>query len=341
MIKMKYTYWFFVLWCAVAMSSCSGSDDVLVDSHSGMVVLKLQMPETYTNISSRASAITRPEFEKAQIYTLDRHNTLWLFVKDSKGVVSRQGYLVNTDTKGAKALYPCPEKAGAVAGTVDIDTMNVSTTPLYLTPGKYTFSSISPALTIYPNNQFKIKNGEYVVASVEHYTETKSTAVDLTGKKEGIVVLNPMMELGSRLTFTIEKTDNISSLEFIQSGLEIDGLGQEMDDSEYYTVGDSIKAKIGNPYHRLFLKPSQFATTSNGCKYSEISILPVDCRSTMVYIILNLMVNAVPVQYTYAVKNRDFRAGYSHDYHVTIDVKDHITVANWQENSWTYDADPD
>lgn len=335
-MKMKYIYLMAVLFGAASLYSCSGSDDVTNASEKGLVPVTLQLPGNYDGVTSR----TTPAFDKTTIKTLEKGSTLWLFATTG-GTTTRQGYIIKTDTKGVKALYPCGEKTGSVANTVDIDTLNVETTPLYLTPAQYTFKAISPALTVYSGNKFKILNGDTVVATNNYWTQTAQTTVDLSTKKEGVVVLNPMMEVGSLMTFTIKKTDLISSLSLIQSGIEIDGLGAEMDASTYYSVGDSLVAKIGNPYNQLYLAPSKFTKLSDGSMYSRLGFLPVNCNSTMIYVVVNLMVNAVPVQYTFALKNRVFRAGYSYNYLITIDVKDGITVANWQENSWTYDAKPE
>lgn len=49
----------------------------------------------------------------------------------------------------------------------------------------------------------------------------------------------------------------------------------------------------------------------------------------------------VPTQFTYSIVGKQFLPGYSYNYTVTLDIKDGITVANWQESSWTADIDPD
>ena len=52
-------------------------------------------------------------------------------------------------------------------------------------------------------------------------------------------------------------------------------------------------------------------------------------------IIMNLMVNGVPTQFTYSIVNKVLYAGYSYDYTVNVKIKDNISVANWQETSWS------
>jgi hypothetical protein len=181
-----------------------------------------------------------------------------------------------------------------------------------------------------------------VVASNNNYTQTAATNVTIgQNDNEKIVVLNPMLEVGARMKFTIVKGSNVSTISVIQSGIEVDGLGE--DPTTYnYNVGDELSCPIGNPYNRLFVKSGfkETTTTVDGatkdCITASLPILPVDCRSTMVYVILNVLINGVPAQYTFAVKNRYFQPAYSYDYTITLSVVDGITVANWDENSWTY-----
>lgn len=327
-------YLMVVLLGAALLYSCSSTDSEPSDK--GLIPVTLQMPGSY-DVSSRATDNSNL-VNKARISYLEQGSTLWLFATTGSTTI-RQGYMVKLSTGGVKALYACKEKT--LGSTTLIDTTTVSNTPMFLTSGNYTFSAISPALPVYSGNKFKILNGDTVVATNNYWNQTKATTLNLTNTKEGIVVLNPMMQAGARMAFTIAKTSKISSLDVIQSGIEIDGLGEEMASDSYFSVGDTLVAGIGNPYNRMFIKPAKIKTLDDGSKYGTIGVLPVDCRSTVVYVILNLMVNATPVQYTFALNNRVYRSGYSYDYKVTIDVKDNIVVANWQENSWSYDANPD
>lgn len=332
-MKMKYTYLIPVLLGAVSLWSCSGSDDV-ANASDELVPVTLQLPGIYNGISSRAEK--NSELTNTPIYNLDAGSTLWLFAKTG-GTTTVQGYIVRNSSGGVKALYPCGK---TTTDSIRIDTTKVSNVPLYLTKrSTYTFSAMSPALPMTAANTFNIKNGQYVVATNNAWTQTEATTLTVNGN-EGVVVLNPMMQVGARMTFTIKKGTNISTVSVIQSGVEVDGLGQNTTAAANYSIGDNLEPLIGNSYNRFFVAPSKFSTTSSGENYADCGILPVDCRSTTVYVILNLMVNDVPVQYTYAVKNRYFEAGHSYDYTITLSLKNNITVANWQENSWTYDVDP-
>lgn len=339
-MKIRHIYKLIFLFSVTALCSCNENEDILPQAGE-LIPVNIQLPGVYDAPAiSNATRASHPDLGNVPILQLKEKSTLWLFAQKGNGAPTIQGYVVKSANGGVQSLYPCGKTENA-NGTIDIDTTNVSTTPLYLESGvQYTFSAISPALTIHNNNKFKIVNGQYVVATNNAWDQTKSTTLTFTGK-EGVVVLNPLMQIGARMTFTIEKTDRISSISVIQSGVEVDGLGEDPT-STNYTIGDNLTTEIGDSYNRLFVPSLSFKEDETGQKLkSETGILPVDCRSTAVYVILNLMVNGTPVQYTFAVKDRHFKPGYSYDYTIKIDVKDGITIANWQENSWSYDATPD
>lgn len=338
-MKVKLIYKLIFLFSVTALCSCNENDEILPQAGE-LIPVNIQLPGVYDAPAiGNATRAAHPDLDKVPILQLKEKSTLWLFAQKGNGAAIIQGYVVKSANGGVQSLYPCGKTVKN--GTIDIDTTNVSTTPLYLESGvQYTFSAISPALTIYNNNKFKIVNGQYVVATNNAWDQTKATTLTFTGK-EGVVVLNPLMQIGARMTFTIEKTDRIAAISVIQSGVEVDGLGEDPT-STNYTIGDNLTTEIGDSYNRLFVPSLSFKEDETGKKLkSETGILPVDCRSTAVYVILNLMVNGTPVQYTFAVKDRWFKPGYSYDYTIKIDVKDGITIANWQENSWSYDATPD
>lgn len=340
-MKIRHIYKLIFLFSVTALCGCNENDEILPQAGE-LIPVNIQLPGVYDALADKSIATrSKPNADLVgvPILQLKEKSTLWLFAKKGIETPTIQGYLVKSANGGVQSLYPCGQIKNN-DGTIDIDTTKVSTTPLYLESDvQYTFSAISPALTIYENNKFKIVNGQYVVATNNAWTQTQSTTLKFNGK-EGVVVLNPLMQIGARMTFTIEKTDRISTISVIQSGVEVDGLGEDPT-STNYMIGDSLTTEIGDSYNRLFVPSLSFKEDETGKKLkSETGILPVDCRSTAVYVILNLMVNGTPVQYTFAVKDRLFRPGYSYDYTIKIDVKNGITIANWQENSWSYDATP-
>lgn len=339
-MKKGYLYKFMLLFSVVASGSCSNQEEDLPPD-SRIVPVTVQLPGAYSPISEKdvtsRVATSNSELNNTPILNLKQGSTLWLFA-EKDGSTTIQGYIVKaSDGGGVQSLYPCGKTTNA-DGTIDINEEDVSTTPLYLETNKtYKFRAISPALKIYTGNKFKIVNGQYVVATNDTWTQTQATTISISGK-EGIVVLNPLMQVGARMTFTIKKSKKISSLSVIQSGIEVDGIGKDPTTADY-NVGANMTSDIGDSYNRLFVAASTFVETGDHLK-SEIGIRPVDCRSTAVYIIVNLMVNGTPVQYTFAVKDRYFKPGYSYDYTVNIDIKDGITIANWQENSWSTEISP-
>jgi hypothetical protein len=147
------------------------------------------------------------------------------------------------------------------------------------------------------------------------------------------------MQVTSRMKFMIKGTDKITSLAIMQAGVEIDGI-QENPNGVNYTVGANMESKLGNKYNRIYVSAQSFATTPEGVLQGETGILPTDCRSTPVVVIMNVLVNDVPTQFSYSIVGKQFLPGYSYNYTVTLDIKDGITVANWQESSWTADIDP-
>ncbi len=68
-------------------------------------------------------------------------------------------------------------------------------------------------------------------------------------------------------------------------------------------------------------RPKSFITTSEGILQGETGILPTDCRSTPVVVIMNVLVNDVPTQFTYSIVGKQFLPGYSYNYTVTLDIK--------------------
>lgn len=338
-MKKGYLYKLILLFSVIALGSCSGQEEDLPQD-SQLIPITIQLPGVYSAITENdvtSRATTNNELNNVPILNLKQGSTLWLFAEEN-GKTTIQGYIVKaSDGGGVQSLYPCGKITNA-DGTIDINENEISTTPLYLETNKtYKFRAISPALKIYENKKFKIINGQYVVATNDEWTQTQATTTQISGK-EGIVVLNPLMQVGARMTFTIKKSPRISSLSVIQSGIEVDGIGEDPTTADY-TIGANMIPNIGDSYNRLFVPSATFIETGDHLK-SEIGIRPVDCRSTAVYVIVNLMVNGTPVQYTFAVKDRYFKPGYSYDYTVNVDIKDGITIANWQENSWSTEVSP-
>lgn len=274
--------------------------------------------------STRAS--NHPGLEN--IINLPEGSTLRL-IATGKQETTIQDYVVRTSEGGSQSLYPC---------TVD-NNGNIteeSKAPLYLSTGSYQFSAISPAHKYQPGNGITIDNGESVVATNNRWSETESTSITITTEDQSKVIpLNPLIQLTSRMTFTLQGDANsgVSSISMMQDGIEISRIRQNA--VTLKNVGDSIKAEITNNYSRIYIKESEMEIL-NDCKLKgSVYLLPIDNRPTPMTVILNVMVNGVPTQFTFSIVNKILYAGYSYDYKVSIKIKDNITVANWQETSWS------
>lgn len=265
------------------------------------------------------------------IINLPEGTTLRLIAKKGYDSPTTKDYVVRTPDGGSQSLYPC--KIDNNSGKV----LSESKEPLYLSAGTYTFSAISPAHKY--NDGITIDNGESVIANNSHWTQTAPTQIQiLANDASKVIPLNPLMQLTSRMTFTIKGdiTNGVSSLAVMQDGIEIDRVRENA--VKLNNVGDSIKAEIVANYNRIYIKESEIITQDDKSLRGEICLLPIDNRPTPMTVILNLMVNGVPTQFTYSIVNKVLYAGYSYDYTVNVKIKDNISVANWQETSWSTDV---
>lgn len=266
--------------------------------------------------------------ELSGITNLAEGSTLRLIAKknDSQTTVVKD-YIVRTVDGGSQSLYPCTlNPDGTVA--------NEDKTPLYLSVGTYTFSAVSPAHK-YKNGKIAVNNGESVIATNNRWRQTEASIATIsTNDKSKVIPMNPLMQLTSRMTFTVkgDKSNGVSSLSVMQDGIEIDRIRESA--VVLNNVGDDIPAIITENYNRIFIKEKDIRQ-ENGSLKGEICLLPIDNRPTPMMVILNLMVNGVPTQFTFSIVNKVLEGGYSYNYIVTIKVKDNITVANWQETSWS------
>lgn len=330
---------FFLLPTIGLLGSCTSEEESDSPLHEGKVPVTIQLGGQYASMSGKDAPDTRAskhtKLDDVKILNLPEGSTLWLFATGKNGGSTQtQGYVVKTGDGGVQSLYPCAQ----FDENGNYNEADVSKTPLFLQPGSYTFSAISPAKSSYKDRNCTIKNGEYVIATNDAWTQTQSTTYTISGN-EGVILLNPLMQVTSRMKFMIKGTDKITSLAIMQAGVEIDGI-QEDPNGDNYTVGDNMESKLGNKYNRIYVSAKSFATTPEGVLQGETGILPTDCRSTPVVVIMNVLVNDVPTQFSYSIVGKQFMPGYSYNYTVTLDIKDGITVANWQESSWTADIDP-
>lgn len=331
-MKTMYKTVFFLSLIAAFLTACEKEEVNTIISEENIEItpeLAGMYVTTPGNWSSATRATEHPKLEK--ITNLPEGSTLRLIAKKEGWYVTTEtkDYVVRTADGGAQSLYPCTLNED---GTIKSEDKK----PLYLTEGTYTFSAVSPAHK-YKNNKMEIDNGESVVATNNCWTQTSASEIIIKkSDKSKIIPLNPLMQLTARMTFTLKGGDGVSSLSVMQDGIEIDRIRQNPVTLD--NVGDSIAAVITDNYDRIYIKEKEkdkIKILDDGSIRGEVCLLPIDNRPTPMTVILNLLVNNVPTQFTFSIVNKVLYAGYSYDYKVTIKIKDNITVANWQETSWS------
>lgn len=307
------------------------------ESGNGNIAIMPELPGMYAVSPGNRTNTRATEKDKhpglSTIINLPEGSTLRLIAKKDKGQTTLKDYVVRTSSGGSQSLYPCElNEKGEVIG--------LSKEPLYLNNGRYTFSAISPAHKY--NNGITINNGESVIASNSNWSQTEPITLDISKDDASKVIpLNPLMQLTARMTFTIKGdiSNGISSLSVMQDGIEIDRVRENA--VHLNNVGDSIPAIITANYNRVRIKEKEIIAQDDKSLRGEICLLPIDNRPTPMFVILNLLVNGVPTQFTYSIVNKVLYAGYSYNYTVNVKIKDNITVANWQETSWSTDVESD
>lgn len=305
--------------------------DEMHESGKGNIAIMPELPGMYAVSPGNRTNTRASHPDLSSIINLPEGSTLRLIAKKEDGNTFIKDYAVRTSDGGSQSLYPCKlDENGKVK--------EFTKEPLYLDAGSYTFSAISPAHKYNSGNGITIDNGESVIASNSHWSQTEPITVQISKEDASKVIpLNPLMQLTARMTFTI-KGDSISSLSVMQDGIEIDRVREKA--VHLNNVGDSIEAIITANYNRVRIKETEITVQDKSLR-GEICLLPIDNRPTPMFVILNLMVNGVPTQFTYSIVNKVLYAGYSYNYIVNLKIKDNITVANWQETSWSTDVNGD
>lgn len=318
-----------LLGMAVALFSACVQEENDALPNDGKITVTPELAGMYAASPGNRSdtrASLHPDLDK--IVNLAEGTTLRLIAKTGSGTTTTKDYVIRTAEGGSQSLYPCVVDND---GTITRE----DKTPLYLAPGSYTFSAISPAHK-YQNGRITIDNGESVIATNNQWTQTESTTITISSNDNSKVIpLNPLMQLTSRMTFTLkgDAGSGVSSISVMQDGIEIDRIRENKVTLD--NVGDHIDATITDNYNRIYIKESDVKMQDDGSLKGEICLLPIDNRPTPMTVILNVMVNGVPTQFTFSIVNKKLEAGYSYDYLVTIKIKSGISVANWQETSWS------
>lgn len=313
----------------IAFFSACEQEEMIETPNDGKVAIVPELAGMYATSPgnwSSTRAANHPDLK--EIINLPEGATLRLIAKKDYTTTIKD-YVVRTSGGGSQSLYPCVvDDNGKIT--------NEDKTPLYLSKGTYTFSAVSPAHKYKKGIGMTVNNGDTVVATNNHWTKTEATKIEITtNDKSKVIPLNPLMPLTARMTFTLKgnKDSGVSSIAVMQDGIEIDRVRQKP--VTLNNVGDSIAAIITENYNRVYIKENDITIQEDGSLRGEICLLPIDNRPTPMFVILNVMVNGVPTQFTFSIVNKVLYAGYSYDYVVNIKIKDNITVANWQETSWS------
>lgn len=338
MNKIKHIIYQAIFFLPILLTSACSNEEVPGQDNNGeKVPVTFRIGGQYTamyNNQSKTRATTNEHLTDDMILPLKEGSSVWIIAKKSNGTTTKQGYVVKTADGGIQSLYPC-SKFDENGGYNEED---VSITPLFLEEGDYTFSAVSPAKSTLENDlTYPFDNGEYVIATNNSWTQTQATTVHITGS-EGVVMLNPLMQVGSRLTFTLKPGKNIAAINLLSPGIEIDGIKKN---APSYKVGDNLEIAMGDKYNRIFISEKDFVRNAETKEmFGEIGIIPTDCTAQHVTVTLNMEVNGVPTPYSFSIVGKQFKPGYSYNYTINVNIKDGITIATYQENSWSYDAKP-
>lgn len=327
-MKTIYKTIFLLAIVLVGLSACEQHDEYIDTANKGKIAVIPELAGMYS-VSPGNWSNTRSSKHPGlkDITNLPEGSTLRLIARKGYAQPTTKDYVVRTADGGSQSLYPCTiDENGNIT--------NEDKTPLYLSPGTYTFSAVSPAHKY--NAGMTINNGESVIATNNCWTQTEASRIEIASDdKSKIIPLNPLMQLTARMTFTLKGSANngVSSIAIMQDGIEIDRIRQNA--VKLNNVGDSIAAVITDNYNRIYIKEKDITIQEDGSLRGEICLLPIDNRPTPMAVIFNVLVNGVPTQFTFSIVNKVLYGGYSYDYKVTIKIKDNITVANWQETSWS------
>lgn len=305
-------------------------------------------------------------------------STLWLTYKRTKDkngddidVREMKGYVVEADpvtgTTGLFAMRTVSED-GYLTAHVDESTLG---SPLYLEKGTYEFRIMSPAYPIRVSDHAAlIDNGMYLYATDDRYDQTKCVpvVVDVPSSGSGVdlyqeLVLNPIIQQVAQIQVSLKAGANVSSIEMMESGMEISGLQDPITNAagyDYFPLGDidsaeseSLPVRAGDKFSRVYLPGNQFQmeeityggtttdTMVNGTTYScltgRIGVLPTDARSSGISLLFLIAVNGVPTQYVTVINGLVLEHNHSYNMMLEINLDNAITVGTWQSHSWNAD----
>jgi len=363
---------------AATFASCDDSDMPAPGSTptapEGMVEVHPVLPGVYSALhrdnpdtrgaSTRAAYEEDEETEEKLVTNetmpLPEGSTVWLIAKNSDGKLVKNSYVVynsteedNSDVKSY--LVPC-----------EVDSKGKMTSiegrPLYLKANQtYEFYAVSPArklddaLFAQGVIGFKIKNGEYFYANDCRYSRTSPGSATISmNDADGVqeIILNPMINQTAQLKFWIFSGEYVHDLDMQPTGMYISGL-QKDSTSAPYGDADGIQWKMSmtDGDQPILLQHGEKKGTYNEYDYQlyqidakqrvliHVGIIPMYSIPKPVIVVFRMKVNGVPSSYEMMLNEKDFKAGYSYEYHGTISIKNGVDVISWQYLGWSIDVD--
>lgn len=341
------------------LTACNTEEETPVRVPEGKVQIEFQLPGTYgisiSDAQSRAVDNLGPNDwhdlpQPAQEELLPVGSTLWLsYAKRNDdgttyGTPNLQGYVVGTTTGGYNTLYPCTTQE--VNGKLEINAEEIGA-PLYLEAGTYKFKMVSPAYPVFTDLKMTVDNGMYLYSTDGRYEETYSQPISIEVNNTGVqyIRLNPIISQVARFTFTIRKGTGVYTLEPLEAGIEISGLQNTyLHDTEYNwsseNIADTLVMRMGDKRSWVTLPGSELETDAEGTITGDIGVLPTLTMSTPVAVLINMAVNGVPTQYMTLVNETHLLHAHSYNFRWTVNVEGgQISVATWQNQSWTTDIE--
>lgn len=332
-------------------TACNSTEPIPVPENEKLVKIEMQLPQYYAmgdweKSQSRAdlndSGYLPSNFWTDYLKNLPENSTLWVIyekkIDDSNySTPELKGYIVKADA-GYNSLYAC-----TTSTSDDIISINTETwgAPLYLEEGTYRFRIVTPAYPIKQkdNKMFmNIDNGTYLFATDDRYERTKTQNIEIvyTGGQERVqyITLPPMIAQTASMGFTIEKGDNVYSLEMLDAGIEISGIQPSGKD---WDITTALPMERGNKRGITRIKGDLFTTDEHGNLTGDTSILPTYAESNSIVILINIAVNGIPTQYQTVLNGMNFWHACSYNLKLKVSVKDNIVVMTWQNQSWVTD----
>ena len=345
---MKYLS--YILLCAALMFSisCSKEMESVSNAPEGMVEVRFNIPEFYSNGSNLAQTKADSEFlEGKTISRLPVGSTIWL----SYSRKTREGtyedpvvkpYIVKS-TNDYVGLSPCSIEEYTDENSVEWLKINEQEhgTPLYLNIGDtYKFKVLYPAYDIRKEDLIvNLHNGEWICTNDPRYTQTMCRDITLneTSNKISYIDLQPMINQTARLHFEIAKGDFVHTLEMMHNGIEIAGV-QDKDRSypldwtleEYVEVIQMESIDDGKHWYKL-----QNFEVRDDKIIGDAYILPLDVRRTYIFILINMAVNGIPTQYVLTLNGIVLEHSRSYNFDLKAGIDGNMTVVNWQNTSIT------